>query len=114
MRIVGMVALVLAATGARAEKAESFDEALAEAKPAGDLTELIEPFFAECKGPSDDDFDRRQCVEVRDWLKTRTLGQTFWGVGDETAISWQPFDPTERKQGLEISGCLACGHPVTI
>jgi hypothetical protein len=104
--------LLLLATGARAEKAASFEDAIAEAQPAGDLAQLVEPFFAECKG--DDDFDTRRCNEVRDWLKTRAQSETFWAVGDEAAIAWQPWDPTEKKLGLEISGCLACGKPITL
>ena len=114
MRIVlgATVAILATSVGARAEKAATFDEAIADAQPAGDLTQFVEPFFAECKG--DDDFDSRQCAEVRDWIKTRAATQTWWAVGDEAAITWQPFDPSEKKQGLEISGCLACAHPLTI
>jgi hypothetical protein len=108
------VALLLTAASANATKAGSFEDAIAEAKPAGDLAQIVEPFFAECKGSSNDDFETRQCIEVRDWLKRKALGQTWWAVGDETAISWQPFDPSEKKLGLEISGCLACGRPVTV
>ena len=89
-----------------------FEEALAEAEPAGDLTQLFEPMFADCK--RDDELSARQCTTVRDWLVERLHGGTYWAVGDDSALSWAPYDPSEKKIELGVQGCLACGQPLQI
>jgi hypothetical protein len=100
------------AGSARAEKPATFEQAMESAQPAGELSQLLEPLFAECK--SDDDLEARQCASVRDWHVEQLKASTFWSLGDESALSWEPYDPVEKKQELTVQGCLACGKPITI
>lgn len=101
---------------ARAQtKAASFEEALSGARYAGgaaDLAQLFDPLFADCK--RDDDVSARQCVQVRDYLIERLRNDTFWTIGDDSAISWAPYDPSEKKLELDVQGCIACTRPLTI
>jgi hypothetical protein len=104
--------MLLATPIARAATAASFEEAASAARPVRDLGDLVEPLFVDCK--SDDDLEARQCQAVRDWLIETRAGETFVGFGDEAALSFAPYDASEKKLQLEVSGCLACGKPLKL
>jgi hypothetical protein len=91
---------------------DSFEAALGEATPVADLTRLFDPLFADCT--RDDELQARQCTSIRDWLVERMKGEIFSAVGDDSALTWAPFDPSEKKLELDVQGCLACGKPLSI
>ena len=93
-------------------KPGTFEEALASAEPAGDLAQLVEPLFSDCK--RDDDLSARQCASIRDWTIERNKEKLYWAVGDESALDWSPWDPVEKKFEMQVNGCLACGRPLVI
>jgi len=93
-------------------KAASFEEAAADAEPVSELSQLVEPLFADCK--RDDELSARQCASIRDWTIERDRARTFWAVGDEAALSVAPYDPSEKKLELQVNGCLACGRPLML
>src|SRR5262245_46104038 len=76
-------------------KPTSFEEAAASARAVADLRELIGPLYAECK--SDDELEQRQCQVVRDWMVSDRQGATFVAFGDEAALSFAPYDSSEKK-----------------
>jgi hypothetical protein len=93
-------------------KPSTFEDALVGAEPVTDLAQLVEPLFADCK--REDDLATRQCASIRDWMIDKLHEGTYWAVGDESALSWAPYDPAEKKIELEVDGCLACGRPLTV
>ncbi len=110
--VVALGVVLGSSSSALGEKAATFEDALADAEPAGDLAQLFGPLFADCK--REDELSTRQCSSVRDWLAEKLHGGTYWAVGDESALSWAPYDPSEKKQELDVQGCLACGQPLPI
>ena len=106
------VAMWVSPTAARAAepKAATFEEAMANAQPVADLKDLFGPLFADCK--RDDELEARQCAAVRDWLVASHREQTWVALGDEAALSFNPYDASEKKLEMEISGCIACGKPL--
>ena len=103
------MSLVTPATAAE-PKAATFEDAMANAQPVADLKDLFGPLFANCK--KDDEFEARQCASVRDSLIQSNREQTWVALGDESALSFNPYDPSEKKLEMEISGCIACGQPL--
>ena len=91
---------------------ENFEAALGEATPVPDLTRFFDPLFADCT--RDDELQARQCSSIREWLVDKMKGETFSAVGDESALAWAPYDPSEKKLELDVQGCLACGRPLSI
>src|SRR5258708_4283267 len=91
-------------------KPENFEAALEGAVPVPDLKSLLDPLFADCTRP--DDFETRRCTLMRDWLAERVRGETYIGVGDESALTFSPYDMMTRQIELEVHGCLACGRPL--
>src|SRR5437868_546184 len=102
--VAAMSFVTSAATGAE-PKAATFEEAMANAQPVADLKDLFGPLFADCK--KDDELEARQCASVRDWLVKEHAAQTWVALGDESALSFNPYDPSEKKLEMEISGCIA-------
>lgn len=112
VRGCGCALLLAQVTAVAGEKPATFEQALESAQPAGDLKELFGPLFADCK--RDDELESRQCASVRDYLNASHRQQTWVALGDESALSFNPYDPSEKKLEMEISGCLACGHPLKL
>jgi hypothetical protein len=114
--IAVLVGVISPATAAETEappaagKPESFEAALQGAQPVADLKALLDPLFADCK--RDDDVEARQCTLMRDWLVERLRGETYVGVGDESALTFSPYDAMTRQIEIEVHGCLACGRPL--
>lgn len=97
------------------EKPQSFEAALESATFAGgpaELARLVDPLFADCK--RDDDVAQRSCTNVRDFLVQKLRAEVYWAVGDEAALVWAPYDPSEKKVQLEVHGCLACVRPLDV
>jgi hypothetical protein len=98
-------------------QAETFDALARDAtvvKDSAALAEVVSPFFSDCASYKDDDLAMRQCVSVRDFTTAQSRAEIFSAVGDEASLSYAPFDPSEKKLGLEVSGCLACARPLKI
>jgi hypothetical protein len=91
---------------------ESFDAALADAEPIGDLATRLDPLFADCTRA--DDFDARQCAVLRDLAAEQLHTGSFVALGDASALTWTPWSTAEKQLGLEVEGCLACGRPIAI
>jgi hypothetical protein len=109
--VIGICSALLAGS-ARADEPKTFEAALENAEPAGDLASRFDPLFADCK--RDDDLDARQCSAVRDVMLDRLKGGTFVALGDEASLSWTPWTAGEKQLGLELHGCLACGKPLKL
>jgi hypothetical protein len=51
---------------------------------------------------------------VRDLFAEQLHAGSFVALGDGSALSWTPWSTAEKQLGLEVEGCLACGHPIAI
>ncbi len=90
--------------------ARSFEQIFEDAEPVGSLGRLIEPLFDSCD-PSDP-LELRQCQGTRSFLEAETRGRTYVAIGDPAALSVNPYDATMKQLDIDVSGCLACLHPL--
>jgi hypothetical protein len=116
-----LVALCFLHTVVRAEKPSSFEVAAAGAETvtsASELAYLLSPLFLDedgCKADvGDDELAVEQCLAARDAAAARLPGRTFVALGDDSALSFAPWDPAEKKLELELHGCLACTRPLSL
>ncbi len=119
MRLVTLGAAlvaVLATASAHGDKAETYEAAIADATRLSDsssLAELASTYFVECAA-SEGDLSLRQCQSAQRWQLEQNKNETFVAVGDEAALAITPYDSAEKKLGIEVHGCIACGHPVKL
>ena len=101
-----------------APKATTFEAAAADAHRVTDLGWLLAPIFADdnaCKTlAGDDDLANRRCEAVHDWALNDLSAGTYVALGDDAALSILPYDPSEKKLELDVSGCLACTRPIKL
>ncbi|MEO6951942.1 MAG: hypothetical protein ABI321_09030 [Polyangia bacterium] len=90
----------------------SFADAFDQADEVTDLTRLVDPLFDTCD-PSDA-LSHRQCEGEREFLETETRKKTFVMTGDPASIAVSPFDAVQKSVDLDIQGCLACVHPLSL
>jgi hypothetical protein len=112
----GVAAFVLVAGTAHAQKAESYEAAIADGTRIADhnaLAELAASYFTECP-TNEGDLSLRQCQSVRTWQLEQNRSEVFITVGDDAALAVTPYDSADKKLGLEVHGCIACGHPIKL
>lgn len=108
----GAPAPAAAAAAPAPTKAASFEEARANAWPAGDLGALVEPLYSVC--PTKDDLARRQCELIKNWHLERLKTRTWYAVADAVAMKAEPYDSTVKTVTVGINGCLSCTHPPVV
>jgi hypothetical protein len=89
-----------------AAKPASFADARDSAVDGNDLSNVLEPLFAECKQASD--LERRRCETIRAWHAERLRSTRFYALGDASSLVAQPYDSTEKTLTLVVTGCVAC------
>jgi len=101
-----------------APKPTSFEAAAANAHRVNDLGWLLAPVFTDdnaCKTTAgDDDLGLRRCEAVHEWALNDLAAGTYVAIGDDAALSILPYDATEKKLELDVSGCLACTKPIKL
>lgn len=93
---------------ARASFAQLYDDA----EPVTDLARLVDPLFNACD--TSDALAHRQCEGEREFLETETRAKTFVATGDPAALTVSPFDTLQKAVDLDVAGCLACVHPLSL
>jgi hypothetical protein len=106
--------MVATSATAVAQKAESFEAAIADGtRVSGQngLAELAGTYFTDCP-TGEGDLSLRQCNSVRNWQLEQNRNEVFVAIGDDAALAITPYDSAEKKLGLEVHGCIACTRPL--
>ena len=77
-----------------------------------DLARLVDPLFDTCD--ASDPLSHRQCEGERAFLETETRTKTFVTTGDAASVAVSPVDAVQRSVDLDVQGCLACVHPLSL
>ena len=90
----------------------SFADVHDQAELVTDLARLVDPLFDTCD-PSDP-LGHRQCEGEREFLETETRKKTYVMTGDAASVAVSPFDAVQKSVDLDVQGCLACVHPLSL